>query len=99
MYRVVGILFGFIVLCVAVVHSQDEFNKVLGVTIDKGCMESVLFMPNACEAGGKQPRFLLRLYVKISFRYIIYMYSRSYLATVNSLSLSLVYSQYLRTKP
>ena len=36
----------------SVVVAQDEFNKVLGVAIDKGCMESVLFMPKACEAGG-----------------------------------------------
>ena len=38
-------------LVVVVVKAQDEFNKVLGVAIDKGCMESVLFMPKACEAG------------------------------------------------
>ena len=47
----------FSILCLIVVFSsvvvaQDEFNKVLGVAIDKGCMESVLFMPKACEAGG-----------------------------------------------
>ena len=41
-----------VVSSVVVVKAQDEFNKVLGVAIDKGCMESVLFMPKACEAGG-----------------------------------------------
>ena len=41
-----------LVVSSVVVKAQDEFNKVLGVAIDKGCMESVLFMPKACEAGG-----------------------------------------------
>ena len=50
------------ILCLILVFSscviaQDEFNKVLGVVIDKGCMESVLFMPKACEAGGTSDVF------------------------------------------
>ena len=44
-------------LIVSSVVAQDEFNKVLGVAIDKGCMESVLFMPKACEAGGTSDVF------------------------------------------
>lgn len=40
-------------LVVLSINAQDEFNKILGVAIDKGCMESVLFMPKACEPGGE----------------------------------------------